>query len=275
MSSAAGATGGRSVDYSVSGSLSMVATDSAVTNVSVNATPSVLLANTSSGSQRGAKSSARKSAVGSEGSSSTSAAGSSGSGSLKRGLRTPAHTFSATSPSAGTSTSLQQYVLSAASKQSGLSGHSLESSLASANLSSGRAPSDQGEDSSSGSGPGAEGGTYSTDFPDSTKDTAVVSPPDSANNALFVFEPHVSEGFPDLADYQFLRPTLHVGGGKSSGGDQQKEDLYRRINRRLNAYRQAEVPGKSLKGDHPQNPFAKPASSADKLNKLSNFGPSF
>jgi hypothetical protein len=85
----------------------------------------------------------------------------------------------------------------------------------------------------------ASGGNYSQDFPDSTKNAALISPPDSANNAVFRFDPNFGDrGFPDLADYQFLKPTLHVGGVKSTGGPQE-EDLYRRIERRIKEYREA------------------------------------
>jgi hypothetical protein len=84
----------------------------------------------------------------------------------------------------------------------------------------------------------ASGGNYSQNFPDSTKNAALISPPDSANNAVFKFDPNFGDrGFPDLADYQFLKPTLHVGGMKSGG--HQEEDLYRRIERRIKEYREA------------------------------------
>ena len=105
---------------------------------------------------------------------------------------------------------------------------------------------------------------------------AVINPPDLANDGLFVFSPAVSEGFPDLANYQFLQPTFHVsGGGSSQGGGRQKEDLYRRIEQRLKEYREAETPKnnglKTEKRSHSSdfdNPFGSKTSAEDKLNKL-------
>ncbi len=85
---------------------------------------------------------------------------------------------------------------------------------------------------------GANATKYSDDFPDSTKGTAVVSPPDLADSPLFAFKPSVGGEFPDLAQREFLIPTLHVG--SQAGQTQQKEDLYQRIERRLQEYRTAE-----------------------------------
>ena len=100
-------------------------------------------------------------------------------------------------------------------------------------------------------------GTYSSDFPDSTKNTGVISPPDASTTSVFTFGASVSHEFPDLTEYEFLRPTLHVGGG--SGGEQKKEDLYRRIERRLQEYREADTLKNGLEmGKRPdQNPFAR------------------
>ena len=100
-------------------------------------------------------------------------------------------------------------------------------------------------------------GTYSSDFPDSTKNTGVISPPDASTTSVFTFGASVSHEFPDLTEYEFLRPTLHVGGG--SGGEQKKEDLYRRIERRLQEYREADTLKNGLEtGKHPsENPFAR------------------
>lgn len=52
------------------------------------------------------------------------------------------------------------------------------------------------------------------------------------------FEPSVVGEFPDLSKRPFLKPTLHVG--MQSSSSEQKEDLYRRIERRLEAYQKAE-----------------------------------
>ena len=108
-SSPAASSGLNSVDYSVSGSVSVVDTGSAVTNVGVMATPSAVLANASEASQGSAKSLARYSAVGNLGTSwsnangpfSTSATGSSTSGSAKHGSLTSSKAFATASQNAG------------------------------------------------------------------------------------------------------------------------------------------------------------------------------
>ncbi|HTY85254.1 MAG TPA: hypothetical protein VMB19_13615 [Silvibacterium sp.] len=79
------------------------------------------------------------------------------------------------------------------------------------------------------------GGTYTSDFPDSTKNTAVISPPDLGATPLFSFEPKVGEDFPDLTQREFLKPSLDVRGTSATG--QNDEDPYERIERRLNEYR--------------------------------------
>jgi hypothetical protein len=83
---------------------------------------------------------------------------------------------------------------------------------------------------------GKSGGeSYTTDFPDSTKGTAQVSPPDPAGTPLFSFDTTMDTEFPDLAQREFLVPTLHVG---AEGTEQKKEqDLYKRIEQRLESYR--------------------------------------
>jgi hypothetical protein len=86
---------------------------------------------------------------------------------------------------------------------------------------------------------------YTGDFPDSTKNTAVISPPDLANSGVFDFDPYVSGEFPDLANREFLRPSLRVG--EKSSTTRQKEDLYQRIENRLKEYREAENKGQGLK----------------------------
>src|SRR5262249_8380997 len=57
------------------------------------------------------------------------------------------------------------------------------------------------------SGSSGGGGRYTNDFPDSTKNMAVISPP-ASDASLFAFEPGLPEGFPDLNDYRFLRPSF-------------------------------------------------------------------
>ena len=75
------------------------------------------------------------------------------------------------------------------------------------------------------------GGQYSADFPDSTKNTALVSPPDLGNTSPFTFQPVIARGFPDLSDYQFLRPHLHVA--PKSMREKEREDVYARVERML------------------------------------------
>jgi len=122
-------------------------------------------------------------------------------------------------------------------------------------------------------GGSASGGNYSRDFPDSTKSAGVISPPDPANNPVFSFDPSFGgRGFPDLADYQFLKPSLHVGAVKTSAG-YQEEDLYRRIERRLNEHRGAATgtaKSNGLKKDTLRRPagLARPVSTSSALRSL-------
>ena len=87
---------------------------------------------------------------------------------------------------------------------------------------------------------------------------AVISPP-ASDASLFAFEPGLPEGFPDLNDYRFLRPSFHVEGATSS--TQQKEDRYRRIQQRLTEYKEAETPknGLKTKGRSRSNGLGKPS----------------
>jgi hypothetical protein len=80
---------------------------------------------------------------------------------------------------------------------------------------------------------GAAGGraAYSESFPDSVEGTALLSPPDDDGSDLFVFEPRMSVGFPDFAEREFIRPTLHVSA--ASSGSSQKQDIYERLEQRL------------------------------------------
>ncbi len=290
-SSSAGSGGVNSVDYSVSGSVSVAGTDSAVTNVGVMASSSALTASDLAAGQAGGGPSAHQSTHPLGGSlsggdqsppnlaTSASRSGSSRGGSLNS-LRAAA---SASSNVSGVRRSLHPGQ-GVATLESGLTGHELESATTGAKLSSAQAKAGLSEEEArSGSGAAAGSGQYATGFPDSTKNTAIINPPDLGNDGLFIFSPAVSEGFPDLAEQQFLQPTFHISGGRSSrGGSQDKEDLYRRIERRLKEYREAEAPKNGLKPQkrsHPSsfdNPFAeKPATAEDKLNKPPDSGLSF
>jgi hypothetical protein len=290
MSSSSGSGGFGAVDYSSSASLPVISTDSSVANAGVSATPSALTASDLAASQAGGGSSAHQSAQhlgsslsgGNQSPSATSASrsGSSRGGSLN-GLRGAA---SASSNRSGARQSLHSGQ-GVAARESSLTGYRSGSSATGAKLSSGQAKAGLSEEvaARSVSGSAAGSGQYPTGFPDSTKNMAVISPPDLGNDSLFVFSPAVSEGFPDLANYQFLQPTFHVsGGGASQGGGRQKQDLYRRIERRLKEYREAETPKnnglkteKRSKSSDLDNPFGRKTSAEDKLNKLSNPDSSF
>ena len=54
------------------------------------------------------------------------------------------------------------------------------------------------------------GASYSTDFPDSTKGTALLSPPDSTGSPLN-WSPALDYAHFDFAEQQFLEPSLHRG----------------------------------------------------------------
>jgi|SRR5271165_2417216 len=98
-----------------------------------------------------------------------------------------------------------------------------------------RASKSQEESEPSGGGSSA-GGSYTTDFPDSTKDKALLSPPDPTLSPLFVFDPTMNFEFSDLAAREFLSPSIHVGSG--STGTEEKQDVYKRIEERLRSYRE-------------------------------------
>ena len=121
-------------------------------------------------------------------------------------------------------------------------------------------------------------GSYTTDFPDSTRGTAVLSPPDHADQ-LFAFEPMFSTGFPDLADREFLVPSLHVKG--PSSGLENKLDVYQRIEQRLRNDRnelqkKGMQQGKHGSGSASKNPFSSESTEKNRLEKKpSTFGPSF
>jgi len=289
-SSAAGSGGFGAVNYSVSGSLPDVSAGSSVQNVVVNATPLAVLTSDLSGSKGGGRSAASYGSAsrmgmslnGGNPSSSTSASGSSRSAASRSTSMNTLHASASLSAS-GASRSLHSG-RNIAAMESSLTGHALESSLAEAGLSTAQEKAQSNQDdaasSGSGSGSGSRGGRYTSDFPDSTRNTAVISPPSIGNNDPFPFDPSLSDEFPDLADYQFLRPTLHVGPG-AARGRQQKEDLYRQIQRRLTEYREAETPKKSFTTEKSRtpsafgNPFGSKPSAEDKLNQLSNPGSSF
>lgn len=262
--------GASPTDYSVQSGLQGVDVQSRVSGVNVNA--NAMASGGSSGSQGGGG--GRSGSRGAMGGSST-------------GFSTSRTGKSSQSPSSlsshGGNASRGSKALSAASalssatpamKASGLNAFAAQSLAAG----SGRQAilSRKAEESEmSGLGSGMiSSGTYIADFSDSTRGTGVISPPDMSNDLLFSFEPGVDYGFPDLANHQFLKPTIHVRGAKSSRGTRGQEDLYTRIERRLQEYKEAEIPKNGLKKEKKSthfggssNPFAKKPTEGDKLNK--------
>lgn len=64
---------------------------------------------------------------------------------------------------------------------------------------------------------GASGliGTYSKDFPDSTRGTAMVSPPDRGTASPLDWSPGLGFSFPDFAKREFLSPSLQMAHRRS------------------------------------------------------------
>lgn len=52
---------------------------------------------------------------------------------------------------------------------------------------------------------------YTSDFPDSTEGTALVSPPDPGTQSPLEWSPELDFSFPDFSQETFLNPSLHVG----------------------------------------------------------------
>lgn len=66
----------------------------------------------------------------------------------------------------------------------------------------------------------AEKVSYSGDFEDSTKGTALISPPDPGTTGPFAFEPSLNAKLPGFSERPHLLPSLHVRGsfrGKGNG----------------------------------------------------------
>jgi hypothetical protein len=78
--------------------------------------------------------------------------------------------------------------------------------------------------------------TYTTDFPDSTKATALISPPDPGTASPLDWSPSLGFEFGDMAKKQFLNPTLHIkkptgfGHGRHSKQEREREREARRGN---------------------------------------------
>lgn len=168
----------------------------------------------------------------------------------------------------------------ASALESAMKGNRLESSLAAQGASGTGLRRSSAAEQTQLKGPSGSqegGGAYADGFPDSTRNTGGVSPPDPGTS-LFVFDTSFGRGFPDLADYQFLRTSFRVA-GRGSSGAQDKEDLYRKIEDRLKEYRDAEKPKKQHKTEQRTSSSAfgssyssKSTSVEDKLNKRLNHG---
>jgi hypothetical protein len=129
--------------------------------------------------------------------------------------------------------------------------------------------------------------SYTTDFPDSTKGTAQLSPPDPAGTPLFSFDTTMNTEFPDLAEREFLILSLHVGGPSSlsqkNEGMYQHQDLYQRIEERLRSYQaesETKRKGMQQRGSSTrrasENPFPKRTAERNGLEKKpSTSEPSF
>jgi hypothetical protein len=63
-----------------------------------------------------------------------------------------------------------------------------------------------------------QSGSYSSDFQDSTKGTALISPFDLGTTGPFSFSPGMNVTLPDFSNRQFLSPTLRVSGGSGGKG---------------------------------------------------------
>jgi hypothetical protein len=57
--------------------------------------------------------------------------------------------------------------------------------------------------------------SYSKDFPDSTKGTAMISPPDPGTTSPLDWSTTLNFAFGDFSQQQFLNPSLHVGGSRA------------------------------------------------------------
>jgi hypothetical protein len=106
----------------------------------------------------------------------------------------------------------------------------------------------------------------------------VISPPDQADQ-LFAFDPMFSPGFADLADREFLVPSLHIKG--PSSGFEKKLDVYQRIEQRFRDHRD-EPPkngmqqGKHGSGSASKHPFSSESTEKNRLEKKpSTSGPSY
>jgi hypothetical protein len=74
-----------------------------------------------------------------------------------------------------------------------------------------------------------ENAAYSEGFPDSTRDTAQISPPDPGTESPLDWTPGLSIGFPDFSETQFLNPTLRAV-ATSGAKERRKREIARTSN---------------------------------------------
>jgi hypothetical protein len=109
-------------------------------------------------------------------------------------------------------------------------------------------------DEKSASGAGKQsggGGSFSSAFPDSTKQTALLSPPDSDASPFASLPDDLAYSFPDLNTAEFLR--LHLSTGILRGKEKQQEDPYQRFLDRMSAERSSTAPSGATTGLTPSS----------------------
>jgi trimeric autotransporter adhesin len=77
------------------------------------------------------------------------------------------------------------------------------------------------------------GGTYTESFPDSTKNTAELSPPDTDQSPFRSPPEELAFPIADLSNMEFLRIAIKAGG--HGGAAQEKADIFQRFLNRLNS----------------------------------------
>lgn len=96
---------------------------------------------------------------------------------------------------------------------------------------------------------------YTANFPDSTRGTAMVSPPELDAASPLGWTPELSFGFPDFTSRQFLSPTIHVHGRRTLKSRGERAGLSKRKDRQAEkSLIQKPTPLLDLQTDLPQSP---------------------
>jgi hypothetical protein len=107
----------------------------------------------------------------------------------------------------------------------------------------------QGAEDAAG-GQSNQAGEYTDDFPDSTKGTALVSPPDSGTASPLDWSSDLDFGFTDLSQERFLTPTLHiaqrVGASRQGQGHRQGMRQTLRMRSALSRSRAGKAPNRDI-----------------------------